>query len=59
MREGEILLDNINDNKIGIAYKNYLINIDNKEFTISEKIKFIYWNNTLFLWVKYLKHKCI
>ena len=42
MKEGGILLDNINDNKIVIVYKNYLISIGNKEFTISEKIRFIY-----------------
>lgn len=42
IKEGGKLLDNINDNKIVILYKNYLISIDNKEFTISEKIRFIY-----------------
>ncbi len=42
IKEGGKLLDNINDNKIVISYKNYLISIDNKEFTISEKIRFIY-----------------
>ncbi len=42
IKEGGKLLDNINDNKIVISYKNYLISIDNKEFTISEKIKSIY-----------------
>ena len=42
MKEGGNLLDNINDNKIVIAYKNYLISIDNKELTISAKIRFIY-----------------
>ncbi len=42
IKEGGKLLDNVNDNKIVISYKNYLISIDNKESTISEKIKSIY-----------------
>lgn len=42
IKEGGKLLDNISDNKIVISYKNYLISIDNKEITISEKIRFIY-----------------
>ena len=42
LREGGRLLENINDNKIVVSYKNSLINIDNKVFTISRKIRFIY-----------------
>lgn len=42
IKEGGILLENIEDNKIIITYKNYLISIDNKESTISHKIRFIY-----------------
>ena len=42
MKEGENLLNNISDNKIIVVYKNYLINIGNKENTISKKIRFIY-----------------
>ena len=42
LKEGEKLLEGINDNKIVVSYKNYLINTDNKVFTISRKIRFVY-----------------
>ena len=55
IKEGGILLENIEDNKIIITYKNYLISIDNKESTISHKIRFIYFQNILHLLTKLLK----
>ena len=42
LKNGGMLLDNTNDNKIVISYYNYLINIGNKENTISQKLRFIY-----------------
>lgn len=42
LKEGGKLLEEINDNKIVVSYKNYLINTDNKVFTISRKIRFVY-----------------
>ena len=42
LKEGGKLLDNTSDNKIVISYYNYLINIGNKENTISQKLRFIY-----------------
>ena len=42
LKEGGTLLNNTSDNKIAISYKNYLIDIGNKNFTILEKIRFIY-----------------
>ena len=42
IRKGKNLLYDINDNKIVTFYKNYLISIDNKEHTMSSKIRFVY-----------------
>lgn len=42
LKEGGTLLDNTNDNKIIISYKDYLISIDNKENTILPKLRTIY-----------------
>ena len=42
LKEGGKLLEEINDDKIVVSYKNYLINTDNKVFTISRKIRFVY-----------------
>lgn len=42
LKEGEILLDNANDNKIVLSYKNHLILLGNKENTISIKLRYIY-----------------
>ena len=42
IRKGKNLLYDINDNKIVTFYKNYLISIDNKENTMSSKIRFVY-----------------
>lgn len=42
LKKGGSLLDNVIDNKIVVSYKNYLISICNKDFTISEKIRFVY-----------------
>ena len=42
LKEGGMLLSNTSDNRIVISYYNYLLSNDNKEYTISEKIRFIY-----------------
>lgn len=42
LKEGGKLLDNAYDNKVIISYREYLISINNKKFTISQKIRFIY-----------------
>lgn len=42
LKEGGTLLDNAYDNKVIISYREYLISINNKKFTISQKIRFIY-----------------
>ena len=49
LKEGGTLLNNTSDNKIVISYKNYLIDIGNKFFTIFEKIRFIYLLNQYLL----------
>lgn len=42
LKEGGILLDNANDNKIVLSYKDHLILLGNKENTISIKLRYIY-----------------
>ena len=42
LKEGGKLLNNTSDNRIVISYYDYLLSIDNKENTISAKIRFIY-----------------
>lgn len=42
LKEGGTLLDNPANNKVIILYKRYLISTNNKETTLSQKLRFIY-----------------
>ena len=42
LKKGGTLLDNANDSKIAILYKDYLISIGNKESTLLLKFRYIY-----------------
>ncbi len=42
LKEGGILLDNSFDNKVFNLYYQYLVNIENNEITILEKLRFVY-----------------
>ncbi len=42
LKEGGVLLDNAYDNKMVVRYYKYLISIDNKENTISRKLRFVH-----------------
>lgn len=43
IKEGGILLDNLTDNKIVLAYRDYLISTGNKDNTIFSKIRYVYF----------------
>ena len=56
LKEGGILLKDSSDNKVAVSYKDYLISNENKNNTISRKIRFIYLlENYLFSIDKTLK----